>query len=262
MDLERKALAWDVKALDDSLGSFAVYASVFGNVDRQGEIIAPGAFTNLPAFVKDGWGAINHDWDDLPVALIDEATQDGTGLLVKGRFHSTSDAQDCRKVVKERMEAGKSVKASIGYRVLEDAVETRDGQSVRILKRVEIFEFSFVNMPANPAAEVVRAKGLISVDDAKALIDHLEAGLKEGRVLSRANLNTIRNWAKTCREHSKLADAMDALCDQCEASLNPTMPGADGMDKPKAVNAAGALYGSFLANAARFPEYLLKGDNA
>lgn len=202
-DVQRKSLPFEVKAVADD-GTFEVYAAVFGNVDRQGDVIEKGAFKNLDAFVRDGWGDVNHGWADLGITTIDEATQDAHGLRIKGRFHSTPDAQLIRTKVRERRERGKTVSCSIGFRVLEDTIETRDGKHVHILKAIEIYEFSFVALPANPEATVLEAKGLIGLDGARTVID----GVKAGRVLSRANHGKLKAWCKGLDAHGKAACTM------------------------------------------------------
>jgi len=142
----------DFKILDDGPhGSFSGYASVFGNTDRQNEVVIPGAFSKtLPAFLKDGFGALNHEWASLPIATISEAREDSRGLYVKGEFHSTPDAQAARTIVRERLERGKSVGLSIGYKVTDD--EFKEGS--RHLKEVDLFEVSLVSVPANAEAQV------------------------------------------------------------------------------------------------------------
>ena len=52
--LPRKSWQIEVKSVEDD-GTFTIYAAVFGNEDRQGDIIEAGAFDNLDEFVKDGW---------------------------------------------------------------------------------------------------------------------------------------------------------------------------------------------------------------
>jgi HK97 family phage prohead protease len=138
MNLEHKTLALDSKAGDD--GTVELYAAVFGNVDRQGEVIAPGAFSNLAEFVKSGWLALNHEWDDLPLASIEAATQDVKGLRIVARWHNTDDAQACRLVVKERLDRGKAVKCSIGFRTTKDRWDDADGRRVRVLEEIELYE--------------------------------------------------------------------------------------------------------------------------
>jgi HK97 family phage prohead protease len=162
--LPRKTFECEFKSLDDN-GTFTLYALVFGNVDRQFDVIEPGAVTNCDELVKDGWIAINHVGVDLPVAVINSAAQDAHGLLLTGSFHSTLRAQECRTIVVERMAAGKAVKTSIGYMVLDggERFETVDGKTVRYLSAIAVFETSFVNLPANPAAEVIAAKSVQSL---------------------------------------------------------------------------------------------------
>ena len=101
MDLQHKSLPFAIKAMGgDGPGTFELYAAVFNNVDVHRDVILPGAFKNLDAFVRDGWGAVNHcNWsDDLGVATVDAAEQDSVGLRVKGTFHSTADAQAKRTI--------------------------------------------------------------------------------------------------------------------------------------------------------------------
>jgi Escherichia/Staphylococcus phage prohead protease len=152
----KECLDAEFKILDDDpMGSFSGYASIFGNTDRQNEVVVKGAFAStLPAFLKDGFGALNHEWSALPIATISEAREDDRGLWVKGQFHSTTDAQTARTVVRERLERGKSVGMSIGYKVKDD--EFKDG--ARFLKDLDLFEISLVSVPANAEALVVGIK--------------------------------------------------------------------------------------------------------
>jgi HK97 family phage prohead protease len=147
----------DFKIFDDGpSGSFSGYASVFGNRDRQGEIVLKGAFADtLPSFLKDGFGALNHEWNSLPLATISEAREDERGLYVEGQFHSTPNAQAARKIMQERRERGKSVGLSIGYKVRDDE-QTKDA---RLLKKLDLYEISFVSVPANAEAQVTAIKG-------------------------------------------------------------------------------------------------------
>jgi HK97 family phage prohead protease len=153
----KECLDGEFKILDDSAhGSFTGYASVFGNTDRQNEVVLKGAFArSLPSFLRDGFGALNHEWSSLPIATISEAREDDRGLFVKGQFHSTPDAQAARTIVRERLERGKSVGMSIGYKVTDD--EFKEG--IRHLKDLDLFEVSLVSVPANPEAQLAGAKG-------------------------------------------------------------------------------------------------------
>lgn len=140
---------------DTGPGGFSAYVAVFGNVDRGGESIQPGAIKNLDQFIAEGWSSYDHFSTQFPVGTIKAAVQDERGLFVEVEFHSTDEAQSARKVIRERLERGKAVKCSVMYRVLAD--EVKDG--VRVLKEIELFEAGVVNLPMNPAAAVVGAKG-------------------------------------------------------------------------------------------------------
>lgn len=130
--VRRKTCEGQFKALDDAGdGEVTFHAAVFGSVDRDGDVIAPGAFVNLEEFVRDGFVSYNHDWSALPIAYPLEASQDASGLLVRARFHSTPEAQACRTVARERLAAGKAVKCSNGRSDESSTTSGRTAGTVR-----------------------------------------------------------------------------------------------------------------------------------
>ena len=226
-DLETKASDCEIKSLDDT-GRFKIYFSVFGNVDRAKEIVEPGAYKNLDEFVRSGWVGLNHQMDQLPVAYAISAIQDAKGLLVEGQFHSHPDAQNCRTVVLERMKAGKSVPGSVGYKVISDSPDYVGNERIRRLKSIDLFECSFVNLPANPKAELMSAKSLEeggqTVDEKVLTIDSLKAWLdvqtKAGKPLSKNNHTALK-----CM-HQKLSEA----CTDMKAFLDKNNPDTSAAD--------------------------------
>lgn len=219
MDLHYKSLPFAVKAMgDDGPGTFELYAAVFGNVDHHRDVIVPGAFKNLDAFVRDGWGAVNHvNWsDDLGVATIDEASQDAIGLRVKGTFHSTPDSQAIRTKIRERMDRGKSVKCSFGYSILDSADEVRDGERITLLKGLDVFEFSFVTMPANPRAGVTDVKGLPRLSDVTRAVMEIKAGRK----ISAASMARLKS----------ICDALHASAGSLKAFMDEHASAPTGAD--------------------------------
>lgn len=227
--LSTKRFAFDVKADDlHDDGTFDVYAAVFGNVDRANEIIVPGAFANIPDFVKDGVVLFEHRQDLPPIGFVESAEQDGKGLRVKGRFHKTADVAELRQKFRERVEAGKSVKCSVGYRVLDWDLIQVDGRKVTRLKRLLVFEFSFVNVPCNPEAEAVSVKGLADPPTEAPMTEPrpspievfkswLGLSTKAGRKMSRSNFAELKGFATTLSEHAKQASAhADELADHAK----------------------------------------------
>lgn len=168
-EIRRKTFDFEVKALgDDGPGTFDVYAAEFHTIDRAGEKIAPDAFRNLDEFVRDGFFALSHDWKALPIGTIDEARPDGVGLRVRGTFHSTPEAQAVRTVMRERLDRKKSVKLSIGYRVLAERKAMEGGKPYTILTSVDLLEASYVTVPANPSAVAVAVKSGVTAEDSDA----------------------------------------------------------------------------------------------
>lgn len=206
--LPRKTFAVEFKDDGGDAGEFELYAAVFGNRDRDGDIIEPGAFDNLAEFSEDGWSALNHRGMDLPVGYIVEAAQDQKGLKVRGRFHSTDAAQACRTVVKERMAAKKRVLCSIGYVTRDESFERVDGQPTRRIKRLSVYEVSFVNLPANTQAAVTSVKGAETMPETKPPATRTKAG----RAISKANHDKLRALADRLGEHhSELAEQIKCM---------------------------------------------------
>lgn len=227
MEMEYKNLPIaEVKIRDDGSGSIEGYASTFGNWDDMGERVARGAFAkHLDTFLQHGFVAVGHSWHELPVATPTMAIEDDYGLKVAADFHSTQHAQNTRITIKERLDRGKSVRLSIGFMVRQDEY-TSEG---RVLKEVELFEWSYVTVPANPAALVTGAKSGMRLrledhhDSALAavsgLIDRYKAvvdlRLKAGRTLSSENRRKIEAAI------ASLADAEVALKNLLETSDKP-----------------------------------------
>jgi HK97 family phage prohead protease len=220
-------------------GGLSGYASTFANFDRVNERPVKGAFSGtLARFKQDGFIAVGHDWSSLPVATVTDAYEDEHGLFLEAEFHSTPLAQEARTIAQERIDRGKSVSLSIGYDVKADEF-VEEG---RLLKEVDLFEVSLVNVPANPLATVTGVKSLLQAsmpldahsEVAQAAIEgymkRLEAisakhkDTKEGRVLSGANRTKLTTL------HSSLADVMQAI----EELLAATEPKATEEETRKA----------------------------
>lgn len=170
--MERKTCWFDLRSgspnqLDNDL---AGYASVKHEIDAYGDVILDGAYGNLDEFVKDGFVAVGHDHVSVPIGYVTSAKEDRKGLFVSMAFHSTVEAQEAKTVVEERLAAGKRVGLSIGYLPLEWSFETRDGRRVRLLKRIELKEFSLVSLPAARGAVATLVKGIeADIDEVIAL---------------------------------------------------------------------------------------------
>ncbi len=131
------------------------YASLFGNRDRGGDIVAKGAYAaSLKRLTQEGRGVKmlwQHD-PAQPIGVWDEVREDARGLYVKGRLlESVARAREAAALVA----AGAIDGLSIGYRTV-CAAKTNKGR--RLLQELELWEVSLVTFPMLPSARV-GAKG-------------------------------------------------------------------------------------------------------
>lgn len=159
----------ELKALDE-YGRFAGYASLFGNVDNQQDVMQRGAFAEilqqkLPSEIKLLWQHQMHE----PIGQIEELFEDERGLYMEGRL--LLSVQRGREAY-DLMKIGALKGLSIGYRPVKYDIDAQSG--VRLLQQVELFEISVVTFPANVQAGVTVVKAqenivpsqLVSLSDA------------------------------------------------------------------------------------------------
>lgn len=149
---KKRAFTLDVKAVD-STGTFAGYASVFGVVDNQKDIIMPGAFIHtLHKRVK----AIKLLWQhqqDEPVGVFDTMYEDKKGLYVQGRL--LLDIQRGREAY-TLLQEGALNGLSIGYSPIRYTTDTQTG--ITRLYEVALWEISLVTFLANESAQITMVK--------------------------------------------------------------------------------------------------------
>ncbi len=155
MDIKHIARPLAIKTLAAD-GLFSGYASVFGVVDHQNEVVAPQAFTRTLA----GWRAAGrmpamlwmHD-PAQPIGLWLALQEDRKGLAVQGRLAlRTQKGGEAYELLK----MGALTGLSIGYRVVASKVDGK--RKARMLTDLELFEISLVTFPANEAARVSEVK--------------------------------------------------------------------------------------------------------
>lgn len=196
MFFETKTVQLECKA-DTDKRLIKGYASVFGVVDSDGDLIERGAFadtirekfTELP----EGKSRIKMmDSHERFIGLPTVMREDERGLYVEGRVSKTAAGDEVLTLVAD----GVTDEMSIGFitRRAEDVRQDdqHGGKLKRILKALDLFEFSTLAWGANShtSAEVVKGDWLL-----QAL-----AELKEGRVLSSANESKLLQAAKLIDE--------------------------------------------------------------
>lgn len=147
-----KSFDFAVKDVTDQ-GVFEGYCSTFSNVDLGGDKVVRGAFKRTLAATG---GKVPVLWQHQhPIGVGLEAHEDTKGLYVKGSLvMSVKLAQEARDLT----QAGAIKSMSIGYRIPKDGWDM-DGD-VRLLKDIDLIEYSLVTFPMNPRAELRRMKNV------------------------------------------------------------------------------------------------------
>lgn len=148
----------------DPHGRVEGYAALFGEPDRGGDIVAPGAFATTlrtrTASVKFLW---QHD-PTQPIGIWDSITEDEKGLRVRGRLLTALRQGEEAATL---LAAGALDGLSIGFRTI---TAERAGQHRR-LTRIDLWEISLVTFPMAESARLSPAMH----DDATALADAIRA---------------------------------------------------------------------------------------
>jgi HK97 family phage prohead protease len=145
--MDSKELVLELKGEVAEDGSFEGIASVYGNVDSQGDRIEAGAFADQDgAQVPLLW---SHKRDE-PVGL-GKLVHTAAGVLIKGKLDLDTTAG---REAYSRLQKGIVKGLSIGLQLIQHAY---DG-AVRVIRKGAIREVSLVLFPANPAAMVTAVK--------------------------------------------------------------------------------------------------------
>lgn len=127
------------------------YASLFGVVDRGGDVVLPGAYKASLARMAAAGGRVRMLWQHdpaQPIGVWDEVREDARGLWVKGRL--LTDLERGREAA-ALLAAGALDGLSIGYRTVR---AERGPKGRRLLAEVELWEVSLVTFPMLPVARV------------------------------------------------------------------------------------------------------------
>ncbi len=207
--METKFKSADTASMEDG-GIVKGYASTFDRIpDAYGDVIAKGAFEDTLKHWEEIGKPIpllyGHSTDDpkYNIGKVTKAFEDERGLYVEAEFDAENDtAQYVRKLAKE----GRLYQFSFAYEVLDwDEVELEDGTKANELRKVNLFEVSLVQIPANQRAEVTEVK------DAPAEV-------KSGRRNSKADEDELLRIRAMAQDIAEAVDGLIATEDSEEQS--------------------------------------------
>jgi HK97 family phage prohead protease len=149
MKILHKSFPLELKVEGDSR-TIEGWASTFGNVDSDDDIVLPGAFSKSLSVMKPKmlW---QHSTSQ-PIGVWDEAKETDRGLYVKGHILDTALGNDVYKLAK----GGAIDSMSIGYAAKDYSIDR--AKNIRSLKQVDLYEVSLVTFPANTQAIITRVK--------------------------------------------------------------------------------------------------------
>lgn len=206
-EVKHRNVAFKATAVSDT-GVFSGYASVFGNEDTYGEIVAPGAFAESIAELQASGDPLPVLWQhnsSQPIGGSDMLVEDAHGLKTDGflLIDDIPQAKAAHTLMKRRIVKG----LSIGYYVRDSSYDEKTG--IRTLKKLDLVEYSIVTFPANELATVDNVKaaaklktirdfenflrdvGGFGKDQAKAIASTGWGGLSEARDVQSETLASV-----------------------------------------------------------------------
>jgi HK97 family phage prohead protease len=138
------------KAVGGDSGELEGYVSVFGNRDKGGDVVLPGAFKKTLA----DWSrakqplpliADHNLTTDGVIGSVVQAKEDQVGLWVRARFSSDPKAQSVRM----KMLEGHIKGMSFTYDAIKHYFGQQAGKSVRFLQELKLFEATVTPFPMN-----------------------------------------------------------------------------------------------------------------
>ncbi len=188
------------------IGRFSGLASTFGNIDKVGDIIAPGAFAGsirVPKKIKMLW---MHDPSEGPIGLWEKIEETDKGLEVEGKLLLDVPRATQAHVL---MKARALDSLSIGFRLPKNGAEFDNETGNRLLKKIELMEISVVTFPANPKARIGSVKGLEDI----ATVREFEAFLRDagGFSVNQAKAIAAAGWQRGQSELRDEAGGLDEL---------------------------------------------------
>jgi HK97 family phage prohead protease len=183
---ETKDFTFEVKEVGDA-GQFTGYASVYGIVDDQNDVVEAGAFTKTMRERPEVPILWRHDHNEIigKGTLVDSES----GLIVNGQLSlGLQSAKDAYTRLKDGLVKG----LSIGYKAIAPVMS----KGKRMLREIKLYEVSLVPFPSNDLALVMSVKEddppADSPDEAKEFLDALDMiEQKAGRMISAANRSQI-----------------------------------------------------------------------
>jgi len=169
----KKAVSGAPIDMEDGQRIITVYYSAFGNIDSDGDIITPGAFTktlkeNGPQGKNRVWHLFNHSTDK-PISKPFELTEDAFGLKASVKMPNTTLGNDTYELYKD----GHITEHSIGFQTMKSQAK----KGYNEITEIKLFEGSSVLWGANSNTPTIGVKSQIKAT----LVDEMGKTIKSLR---------------------------------------------------------------------------------
>lgn len=186
---QHKSLIQDI---DETKGIVTGYFSVFGNVDSDGDMIMPGAFTKT---LSDNIGRIRHLNQHNPLQPLSRPSvlkEDQNGLYFESQISKTSYGRDVIRLYAD----GVVDEHSIGF----NTVREQKAASYNELLEVRLWEGSTVTWGAN---EMAKATGIKSMTKEQVIdkMDHVLKALRNGKYENEEIFDILDLYFKQLQQH-------------------------------------------------------------
>ena len=172
-----------------SNGQFEAVIATLGVVDADGDIILPGAFNDAMVSIMPA-----HDHRSVPLGKA-KVRDRGNEAIAVGQFNLGVQAgKDWHSAIRFDLENGKSIQEwSFAFNVLDFENDTRNGQRVRVLKKLDTIEVSPVLRGAGVDTRTLVVKHR-PASDFGSVLDELDDSMGDlARLLGRATPDQLRN---------------------------------------------------------------------
>jgi len=221
----------------DDAGAVTVAFAQLNVVDRDGDLTLPGAFPSktvpMSAYGHTSW------MGELPTGK-GAIREEGDWAIFEGRFFlDTEQGKNAHATVKSMAELQEW---SYGYDPIDYAFEQRDGQQIRVLKTLDVFEVSPVLMGAGIGTHTRAIKtGSPGADLSYA--DHLALGLETVKAIGvrskdRAQFRAQEKRGFTGKERERLG----ALASELEEATTNLRSLLEETDPEKGARLADAAF--------------------
>ena len=189
------------------------YAAVFGNVDRGGDVIAPGAFQKFSTTRDRKTLVLYQHRPDAPIGKAD-VSQDAHGLHFRAQLVLDDPVA---KRAYEHMKAGLLDGMSIGYDILPNGSQWKGDH--RELTALHLLEISAVTFGMNPLAgvETVKCKSLRELEQVLREVPEFQLSSRKAKAAANAlwPILAAREVQEDVRDErdpvAKFAESLDHL---------------------------------------------------